>query len=501
MRPFTTVESESLRAFVHEAEPMYRFPNAATVSEQIIPAWYTKVKDQLQTELNGSSFVAVTSDAWTSRRTESYSTFTAHYIHDNCLKARVLDTHILKGSHTGENLAKDMESTLTAWQLRDKLCGITTDNAANIVLGCRLLKETVPNIIHIPCFAHTLNLAAQRGNETLEPATHAIKPIITYFHHSTIGKQVLREKQIALDLPVHDLITECPTRWNSGYLAKKRFMEQRPAILAAILDPRLANKKDTPDLSDEHVVMIKEYLRIMEDLYEATLLMSSERMPTAGLILPLITKLLQTFSPTPDDSTFVTKLKAALRKDLSSRYKQKEILQFLEEASALDPRTKRKQCIGPDTWERLEKAVSEIIDTEDADKTENEDEDEARLNEPPHKKMKMYSLLEDEDDENEVDGQSPFPDQIATQEIESYRKEPRLAYNDDPVQYWTKKSSLKNLSKLAQKYLVAQATSVPSERVFSTAGDIISAQRSCLSEDSAGTLIFLKKNLSQPMEI
>ena len=48
---------------------------------------------------------------------------------------------------------------------------------------------------------------------------------------------------------------------------------------------------------------------------------------------------------------------------------------------------------------------------------------------------------------------------------------------------------------IAKKYLVTQATSVASERVFSTAGDIVCAQRSCLKSEKVDMLLFLKKNL------
>ena len=50
-------------------------------------------------------------------------------------------------------------------------------------------------------------------------------------------------------------------------------------------------------------------------------------------------------------------------------------------------------------------------------------------------------------------------------------------------------------SKFAKKYLCVPATSVASERVFSSAGDIVSAQRSCLRSDHVDKLLFLKKNM------
>ena len=49
------------------------------------------------------------------------------------------------------------------------------------------------------------------------------------------------------------------------------------------------------------------------------------------------------------------------------------------------------------------------------------------------------------------------------------------------------------LAKLAKVYLGIPATSVPSERGFSTAGDIVTAQRSALNAENVDKLIFLKK--------
>lgn len=51
------------------------------------------------------------------------------------------------------------------------------------------------------------------------------------------------------------------------------------------------------------------------------------------------------------------------------------------------------------------------------------------------------------------------------------------------------------LARLAKNPLGIPLTSVPSEMVFSTAGDIVTATRSALSAEKVDMLIFLKKNL------
>jgi hypothetical protein len=50
------------------------------------------------------------------------------------------------------------------------------------------------------------------------------------------------------------------------------------------------------------------------------------------------------------------------------------------------------------------------------------------------------------------------------------------------------------------KMLIIPGTSVPSERVFSSAGGILTKKRSALSDISAADLIFLKENCSKKIK-
>lgn len=84
----------------------------------------------------------------------------------------------------------------------------------------------------------------------------------------------------------------------------------------------------------------------------------------------------------------------------------------------------------------------------------------------------------------------------AEEEVARYKSERCLTLDSNSLLWW-KNNAIKYplLSNVAKYYLCIHATSVPSERVFSTAGDIATAQRAALSGENVDILIFLKKNL------
>ena len=70
-----------------------------------------------------------------------------------------------------------------------------------------------------------------------------------------------------------------------------------------------------------------------------------------------------------------------------------------------------------------------------------------------------------------------------------------ISLNEDPAKWWQlHKSGLPILAQLARKYLSIPATSVPSERLFSNAGNHITAKRIRLAPDLVNKFLFLKRN-------
>ena len=83
----------------------------------------------------------------------------------------------------------------------------------------------------------------------------------------------------------------------------------------------------------------------------------------------------------------------------------------------------------------------------------------------------------------------------SSNEVSEYLKEDEIEFQGDPFAWWNyKKNKYPNLAKIARQYLSISATSTPSERLFSDAGNIINNKRTRLDSEFFKKIIFLKKN-------
>jgi hypothetical protein len=74
--------------------------------------------------------------------------------------------------------------------------------------------------------------------------------------------------------------------------------------------------------------------------------------------------------------------------------------------------------------------------------------------------------------------------------------------DSDPLIWWkSNEDRFPQMAKLAKRYLCIPATSVASERVFSTSGNIVNAKRSKLTPEHVDMLTFLAKNLKNANDI
>lgn len=114
---------------------------------------------------------------------------------------------------------------------------------------------------------------------------------------------------------------------------------------------------------------------------------------------------------------------------------------------------------------------------------------------PPKKKTAMAELFGDVFKKHEQVVRPLV--KIIEDEVASYWSAYSIDVDADPFM-WSKtnESKFPHVAKVAQRHLCVLGTSVPSERIFSTARDIVSATRSRLAADNVDRLIFLKKKIT-----
>lgn len=79
--------------------------------------------------------------------------------------------------------------------------------------------------------------------------------------------------------------------------------------------------------------------------------------------------------------------------------------------------------------------------------------------------------------------------------MKTYNDERLLNRDENPLLFWKSRENVyPGLSKFAKQYLAMPATSVPSERVFSKAGELISDRRNRLSAEHVNELLFINAN-------
>ena len=107
----------------------------------------------------------------------------------------------------------------------------------------------------------------------------------------------------------------------------------------------------------------------------------------------------------------------------------------------------------------------------------------------------LDSLLINQDCQITQVEEARCPYERCSSEVASYRAEPKLPNDARPLDWWKLNSfRFPFLSMLATALLSVPATSVPTERVFSTAGDTVTQQRASLKPKHVDRLTFLKKN-------
>ena len=488
LMPVSVVEGVGFQNLMTVVEPNYNIPSRQSMVRRL-ENLYETVKKKVEEIISKTEKVALTTDMWTSRTTNSYITVTAHYLRDNyTIHTNVLETVEMEERHTSENLVRHLSSVIRDWGIENKVVAIIHDNASNFVSATATLPYD-----GLTCFAHTLQLSISKGLEMaeVEACLKMCTKVVSHFRHSTIATKELAKRQELLKLPTHRLIQFVKTRWNSSYDMLERLVEQRRGISDVLTDRLITKAKDYQalELSEAKWQLIEELLTCLKPLRIATSLLCSEKQVTVSSVLPVAYSLINIhLAHSETDSEVISDFKENIKENLIQRLKlhnQNTLCTTVYAISAfLDPRYKALHFFDDyhrqKTIQCVREKCDELIQNDRENLTLEED------NAPLEGQIDM--LLG-------PDYHQPKESGYET-EIHIYTSDPTIRPSANPFKWWEQNQHrLPHLAKVARNYLIIPGTSVPSERVFSTAGNIISATRNRITPEHANMLIFLNKNL------
>lgn len=503
--PIYTVQKCGFQQMLHHFNPKYQLPSRNFFMYTEIPRMYNDTRDLIIQHLRDKSFYSCTTDLWTSRTADTFMSLTLQYITKSWeLQSWCLGCCGLNTDHTAESLKEAFEEKLEDWKSDiARMSGITTDNATNN-------KKAFEDYTWIPCFGHNLHLAVNKALDInrVSAVLSRLRKTISAFTRSPKLSRQLTKKQKDLSSPDHKLIHDEPTRWNSSYDMVERFLEQQQVVCTVLAEDR---KKWHLMPKDSDITVLETVKAVLKPLSPFTDALSGEKHTTLSSVLPLLWKIFECLSHEQSDSALAQEMKEKIHEYLQHRYDDLQLRFLLNTATCLDPRFKN-------SFVSLKDDVKQSL-LDEVKKMGNEKEGIAsRVSRGlsskevrPSKKSKndlkfLLSTIQGEKKEKGEPASSSHAPLSASDEINGeflvYDQMPEVSAEDDPLIWWkTNMGTLPQLSEFARKYLCIAASSCSSERVFSTAGYIVSPRRSRLSQEHVDMLVFLSENLEMAKKV
>jgi hypothetical protein len=492
MQPFNIVECQPFVEMVKTLNPRYTLPGRKYFSKTSIPKLFNETKQKIKSDLclTRNNNVSITTDCWTSASSEPFITITAHYINDNWeLKSPCLCCGHFNDDHTAENIIEILQEKLSEWNLNiNQLCSCTTDNGANILKAISLSV-----VQHVPCFGHTINIGINKALkiQILSKAVAKLKKLQNSFAHSWKMSRDLSQAQELMQMKTLRLPSACPTRWGSTLKLCKRFLDNQLPVSKVLFDYP----------SKKFLMLEQNEVSALEDFVESTTLMedmtkhlSGEKYTTASSLVPLLQKIKKRMQPKDTDRRLVKEMKSEILSALDEYYFEcSELMELLNLTTACDPRFRLNYAGNKEEVKTV--LLQHMLDV--YEHSANESISDNSENKNP-KKCGLEKLLEsdsDDDKDQETIDDIPLPVRKVEIELKNYLSMPKTMLNQDPLTWWKSHGeSFPSLRVIAKKLLAVQGTSVPSERVFSAGGNVITKNRASLLPKNAEMQVFLAQN-------
>uniref|UniRef100_A0A3Q3X9E9 HAT C-terminal dimerisation domain-containing protein n=1 Tax=Mola mola TaxID=94237 RepID=A0A3Q3X9E9_MOLML len=238
--------------------------------------------------------------------------------------------------------------------------------------------------------------------------------------------------------------------WNSTLYMISRLLKNQEAVKATLCK----QKRKLTMLTTTEWDKLQRLATILEPCRYVTEVLGGETYVSCSVVLPALRHLDRIIEVSEEEPAYMVRFKTSFSKDLSQRQATLNH-EWLKLATVLDARFKDLKCLPKGEREGVWTSLEALLQTE---------------------------------------SKSAIPE--PTEELA--KKKRLLLETDCPLQWWsTHAGAHPQLSVLARKYLASPATSVPCERLFSLAGNIVEKKRAALSSENVNILVCLSKWLKE----
>lgn len=415
----------------------------------------------------------------------------AHFIDgDGKISSVCLGCEHFDQRHTSDNLAAFFKKIAVEWKVNNKIVAVITDNASNISNAVRQLHYR-----HLGSFAHSINLFIQHSLEYISVMVTEVKKIVEFFKRSSNAQVKLNSTQTQMGLPTLKLKQDYVIRWNSAFDMLKRIISIKDAVISTLTVLQTEIVVLTPAEWD----VVEKAIDVLQIFNEVTIEVSSEKTVSVSKIIVLVSSTLQTLETYVNDISLpyeVNQLAISLKNQLRKRFSEIEENEIVAQASILDPRFKKYGFISDNKFKNaftilISRLGNIRLPSKQIDNPEQTPSTSTSTPSPPV--SLLWKVYEEKVEQFKATHSSTTSGII---ELDKYMQEPLIDRREDPLKWWHERKHIyPNLYTFVIKRLCVTATSVPCERIFSEAGQIITLKRNRLDTKKASKLIFLHNNL------
>lgn len=526
--PFGHVETDGFKNFVATLDPRVNIKCAKTFSTLKLPKLYEAMKVAMNTKTKKDFSIDIgvsfTTDCWTSRANDPFLSLTMHYISPEWELVKLLVVCMpFEGRHTSQRMAVALDEAIQSIHglNMDPVKSpkvVVHDAAANMIATTPKSSLGLQSFV---CLDHRLQTMLKKVFKAIPELDGVLKKatkLASRCHQSALTCEKIKEEAKKIDDVYVKVVAPVVTRWNSNFMMISSIVKMKRTLLSLV-----ENKIDL----DVPLFNIEEFwcLEQMEEVFGKLDAVSQELSSDKSCTMPNV--LVHLYNLTTQVEVHKNRVAALVVDQASEEPNERSrdvILDLLKKVQhhleidfpdygSHDELIRAGQFVHPffrgamlKKFSEFDKAIDHIIDNhpstllhnekirEQQNKASQDLFDETVTDDLNDAELLCWELEREEKEESGVDTDEEPP---MREEIDRYLRLPKPAERTkvDILQWWRDhEKTLPLLSHYAKGILAIPASSASSERTFSAAGNIVTAQRYNLDPKTTQTLTWCQQN-------